>query len=433
MEMQSLAEREAARERGIRNVLREYFDPHITDSNRAAFDALIDDRTREFLDMPGESEQTIREVFSKAETMDWVAVLGRGFFGTTGFGGSGRVLDAKPAIAETIGSGLKHLPGFGNAPSNFNDNFAAGWIQGASDHVWGRALERSMGGIRWLEANSEDLEGPMQLAKEAVKPTLKKSLGEHVLAIEFPFRARDVATSAFALAGASAETVSWASFAGALAAGAGYSGLQHLYEKREHRTGPAYLLGQRDWKPQYERLKAATWTDAVGNGVGRLTQGAVDLAGAAPRVPHTVTEVKAYTRGGALALGSAVSNVLSDAASGAVQSQLGATAASHAVSFGVGAFTSAAWATATVATTPAANAVRDLWDRAGDSAGRFTAQQARAGAHRASRLVTGALHEMGRATHAVGMSVRRRIDAPTNRPADVAGPPVDSNDADNAV
>ncbi len=477
-------EQRAARAAGIRDVLREYFDPHVVregpNNNEAAFEALIDDRTHDFLEMPGESAETIKKTFSKGAKIDWAAVLGRGFFGTMAFAGSARVLDANPVIGNTVAKGLAHLPVLRDASSNFNYNFAAGGIQGAADHVWNEALGPAMKNIQWFHAKPEELEGPMKDAKAAATRSVPRALGEDAAAIQ-AFRGRDALRMAAAVLGANAEALSWINAAGLLAAGAGYAGFQKMFDDRHHRTGPAYLLGRHDWKTQYKRLRDATWAGAAASGFGHIVEGGMRIAGGALSVLHTATEAPAITKATALAVGSAASTLASQAASNAVQGEPGATAAYYATSLATGVMVSAAWTTANVGTMPAVKAARDLGNElavvAGNGAGAivqtgvdltagagtFAARQARAGFDAAGRAAStgadavsrfaraggdaatsagaGALHRIGERASAAAARVtegfqsasdRRRLDRAANALPD-APVPLGNDDAGHAV
>jgi hypothetical protein len=374
-------EQRTAREQGVRNAVTGYFTPHMTDgedSNRDAFNAMIDSRVTGLMDM-GESEASIKETFSKGNKMDYAAEGGRGFVGSIPFGVMSRVLDTQPVLGDTLVAGLNHLSLVKHAPDSFKGGAAAGLASGVADHIGSQALGPAMKNNQWLASTAEDLEGPMVGAKKAAEQGLGKAVWQNGAAIQ-TFTARNVVrgivgpalTAAGHVAGA-VQTDSWLAAAGSPLAGAGFNMANRYFAAQDHRVGPEYLLGRTDWRDQYTALKEATWKGAAANGAGRLAKAGVNLVDATLSTPHTITSATGLTTNvGALGGGLGLVSMATTGA-GALAKKMGAgpagvVAAEHAGRTASSALVFPSWTTAAVVTDPAVGAMRKASEAIGDMA-----------------------------------------------------------------
>ena len=395
------AEQYAARREGVHAVVSGYFQPHVTEaenreaestdgestdgestdgeeSHADALNRLIGERVQGLMDM-GETRESIETTFAKARRHDIAAEGARGFVGSIPFGVASRLLDTKPAIGDTVVSGLNALPGLKHAPDAFKGGVAAGLVSGVADHIGSQALTPAMEDIQWLASSAEQLEEPMQEAKKHADAGMLRAVGQNAAAIQ-TFTARNIirgvvgpALTAAGHVAAATQTDSWLAAIGSPLAGAGFNLANRHFAEQDHRVGPEYLLGRTDWEDQYQALKEATWKGAVANGTGRVAKAVVNTVDATLSAPRTMLSATSLsTNVGALGVGLGAVSMATSAAGALAEkhgaSAAGIVAAEHAARTISSAGVFASWTTAAVVTQPAVDALRGVSDATGDLA-----------------------------------------------------------------
>jgi len=388
IEQRTAAEREAQAE-SISDLLRKYFEPHETegeDGNAHALATLIARRSR-LLAHHGETRASVKAAFSKANQMDTVAAALRGALGSLAFAIAGLLSDNTP-VNDIMAAAIDHVPGVRELPRSVRLGFVSGALSGVMDEVWDKALTSAMKDTQWLHGASEQLQPVMQEAKHRVQASLGRALAEHGFAIQ-TFRIRDWLRIGATFFGASKLSASiLGAVLGMAIGGAGYTSLLKIFDDKHHRIGAAFFLGKAEsdeaWLEQFQKLKHATWTDAVANGAGRLVKAIVDTPEAIISAPNSLTEAKRAMKAfGALGLGPAGTSFVADKVKEATMnaspdvSTLKSSLAQSAASTLVG----LAWTSASLTTDPLVRALRNVADGAGDLARRGVTHAVGAGAN----------------------------------------------------
>ena len=250
-------------------LLQEIFAPHINEGNHEAFALLINERANR-LDEKGKTPETIHQILSKGTNMDRVAQVIVGYVRSVPFGIASRLLDAKQVLTAAAKN-----PAQGGA--------IAGVFSGAADTVGAKILEKSTGNTQWMKADAEQLEPVMAEAKGATGNLMKQAL--EISASFQTYTGRNILRNAVvpavakkAGAAAATEVDSWIAAAGGPVAGAAAYAAMNVFNEKNHRVGPEYLLGRPDWEEHFDRLENTTWTDAGVNGLKRAARLPVDIA-----------------------------------------------------------------------------------------------------------------------------------------------------------
>lgn len=257
----------------IYNKLTSIFEPHITGQNRLDFQMLIEQRATRLNDL-GETPQSIEAVLAKGQKLDRVAQAAVGTVRSVPFGIASRMLDTVPALTS-----------FARTPAQIG--YTAGLFSGAVDSYGGGGgvLKKATSDTQWLAAKPDDLEPVMARAAKDKQPGLGRVAVEvgaafQTYSLRNVLRIGAAALSTHTLGNkGAAEVDSWLAATGSPVAGAAaYAALQHLNEKN-HRVGPEYLLGRRDWEAQYMALKDTNpWTAPLANAGKRLAKVPLDMA-----------------------------------------------------------------------------------------------------------------------------------------------------------
>jgi hypothetical protein len=357
----------------LETLVANYFKPHETDENREQIRALVLERTRQLLAM-GETAKSVGETFTKASRMDAVSQAAAGFLGSMPFAAATLVQGAAPDLT--------------NFPTPFQSGAAGGAVSHVFDAAGGKMLEKARSNTQWLSADADKLAPVMADAKQASAPGTLRTHLENAVAIQ-TFTARNLARTVtntvltHASGAATAGRVDlWMSAAGSPLAGAAYNLAMHHAAQQNHRVGPEFLLGREDWADRYTELKAATWSGAAANGIGRLARIPFDAATSATDAAQSLFKPTSLAQGTALAVGfGAVGAAVTAAADVAAEHHVSATGTA-AIKQGVQTLGAAGvfplWTSAGLAAGGLASTAGAAVDTAGDAVGRGASAAANA-------------------------------------------------------
>ena len=247
----------------MQELLHGYFSRYVTDANREAFGALVDNRVAGLEEM-GHDAERIRQNMSKANRFDLVTAGVTGAVTAAPFAIASVVLDTVPALM-TMANG-----------SPAGEGAIAGAVAGAADVAGSSLLGPSTKNTRWLKADPSRMEPPMQQALQQGSPDLRTQAAHSALGLQ-SYTARNLLrTAATPLAelfgGAAARTAVDTVLAagGGVAAGALTGVTSRYFDQRNGMDGPALLFAHQDWQNIYTQLDTATWTGQAGNALARV-------------------------------------------------------------------------------------------------------------------------------------------------------------------
>ena len=266
--------------------LREIFAPHMNEANAAAFESLIEDRSRRLHEM-GETPETVAAVLSKGSKLDYAAQAAIGVVRSVPFAIASRAFDVVPALTSFV-----------RTPAQAGAVVGAG--SGAMDTVGGAILKNATSDVTWMTAGRDQLAPVMAEAKDAVQPSGARLAAEVSGAFQ-TYSARNVIRTVVApLAehayGAKDATNidSWIAAAGGpVAGGAAYVAMEYMNQSN-HRAGPEFLLGRNDWEAQFLALKNSGPLDvakSVGTRLAGLPMDVVNETAAGVRDLFTGTNL----------------------------------------------------------------------------------------------------------------------------------------------
>ncbi len=255
----------------LRAKLHQLFEPHITGQNRQAFGQLIDQRAIRLNEM-GETPESVEATLAKGQKLDRLSKAVVGTVRSVPFAIASRLLDTVPG-----------LTAMATTPAMVG--FVAGVFSGAFDCIGDGLVKRATSDTQWLTAKQDELESVMADAAKAREPSSMRTTLEVGAAFQTYSLRNVLRTGAAALATekmspkGAAELDSWMATAGGPVAGGAAYLVWNRMDEKNHRTGPEYLLGRRDWEASYKALKEVNpWKDPLINGGKRLLKMPVDVA-----------------------------------------------------------------------------------------------------------------------------------------------------------
>lgn len=395
----------------LRKKMYEIFDSHITNANRDAFTALINDRAQQLHDM-GQTPENIDQVMKKGARLDRVAKAAAGAVSSAPFAVASVILDRVPVLTEKGGSSaMKGL--------------ISGTASGAADKFGESLVKDALEDTLWLGAPAKKLEDVMVKAQGRKQASLGQQSLKAGIAIQ-AYSLRNVARlAATAVVTATKGPTTAASLdlaissAGGLLAGAGFASQLHQNDLRDHRVGPEYLLGRIDWKESYRALADSTVKEPLINGTKVMGKIALSvMTGSLRAVRETATATSIIGNVGALGGGFAATGALQELARGQA-ARLGAgpaalSAVGHAVNTAVSSVVFPAWTTAGIYAGPGADKGVELVQTAVPKAAAKTAEAAEA---TLDHISEGATSLYSSASHKAG-EVSARIDRAATSGAD---------------
>lgn len=334
----------------LKESIGQFFVVHVKPENLDVIRQIVTDRAEKILAM-GHTPEMFEANMQKAYGLDQVAQAAIGSIRAIPFAGASVLTDLESSLFPPEAS-----PALKGAIS--------GLVSGVMDTGLTSIMNRATRDPLWMRAPADKLEPFMAEALACKQPSLgRKSLEASVASQTYTVRnvlRMVVAASVTATQGAESAR-RWdtgVTAIGGLIANAGFATKLHQNERRDHRAGPAFLLGRVDWEDQY---KALSTTDLIRGPItnGSKVMGRMALSCLTDTLNALGTSVQASSmvkNVGALGGGFAATSVLREMTRNAVTRQglppAVVAAADHAVNTVASAAVFSAWATADVMTSP---------------------------------------------------------------------------------
>jgi hypothetical protein len=239
-------------------------------------------RTRsERLAAKGKTAADVIDVLAKGKQADDYSTMLVGGIRSLPFTAAGALLTALPEITT--------LNGKDSRVNTQNVLSAALFV--ATNSIAGGVLKRSTSDTQWLSAEGKQLEDAVAAHAESHKASnFKKGVASAVTVQTFT--GKNIGASLMSAAGKGAAsslgnegyakvagTVKGAiSSGGSAAAGAMMSLLQLIWDRKNERAGPEYLMGSRDWEQQFDKLEAYNFKEKSKSVFSRAVHLPLDIA-----------------------------------------------------------------------------------------------------------------------------------------------------------